>query len=177
MSRTSKNDWYWACSRTLVRLGPRKLTIHALCQDLGKTKGSFYHHFKGMDDFVSEFLVFFEHEGTLQIIEAVERKVGSPAKLRKLVELSTEHPPELERGIRAWAHHDPRVRAVFERVDQQRIAYLAELWRPLVDKLSTATTRARTMYAILIGGEHILPALSRVQQRAAFAAYFEAFDL
>lgn len=177
MSRKSKTDWFWACSRILVKDGAKKLTIDALCQDLGMTKGSFYHHFKGMDDFVEAFLVFFEQEGTLQIIETVEQEPTPQAKLRKLIELSTAYPPELERGTRAWAHQDARVRAVFERVDQQRIDYVTQLWRPLVADEAVARVRAQMMYAILIGGEHILPPYNRDESRAVFAAYLEAFGL
>lgn len=157
MSRKSKTDWYWACSRIVVKDGAKKLTIDALCQNLGMTKGSFYHHFKGMDDFVEAFLVFFEQEGTLQIIEVVEQETTPQNKLRKLIELATEYPSELERGARAWAHQDGRVSAVFERVDQQRLDYVTDLWRPLVADASTARVRVQMMYSILIGGEHILP--------------------
>ena len=177
MSRKSKQDWFWACSRILIKDGAKKLTIDALCQDLKMTKGSFYHHFKGMDDFIEAFLVFFEQEGTLQIIETVEQESTPQAKLQKLIELSTEFPPELERGTRAWAHQDSRVRAVFERVDQQRIDYVTQLWLPIVVDESVARIRAQMMYAILIGGEHILPAYNQADLRAVFAAYLEAFEL
>ena len=177
MSRKSKKDWFWACSHILVESGAKKLTIEALCQNLGMTKGSFYHHFKGIDDFIEAFLVFFEQEGTLQIIEMVEQEETSPAKLRKLIDLSTEYPTELERGTRAWAHQDARVRAVFERVDRQRLDYVAHLWRPLVADEATAVLQAQMMYAILIGGEHILPPLAQDEIRAVFAAYLEAFGI
>ena len=177
MSRKSKQDWFWACSRIIIKDGAKKLTIDALCQELDMTKGSFYHHFKGMDDFVEAFLIFFEQEGTLQIIETVEQLAEPQAKLRKLIELSTEYPPELESSTRAWALQDGRVRAVFERVDQQRLAYVAHLWRPLVADEATAQVRAQMMYAILIGGNHILPPIPQTELRAVFAAYFEAFQL
>ena len=177
MSRKSKQDWFWACSRIIVKDGAKKLTINALCQELKMTKGSFYHHFKGIDDFVEAFLIFFEQEGTLQIIEAVEQLTEPQAKLRKLIELSTEYPPELEASVRAWALQDRRVRAVFERVDQQRLEYVARLWRPLVADDGTAQVRAQMMYTILIGGSHVLPPIEQTEIRAVFAAYLEAFQL
>lgn len=177
MSRKSKTDWYRACSRIVVKDGAKKLTLDALCQELKMTKGSFYHHFKGMDDFVEAFLVFFEQEGTLQIIEKVEQEASPQARLRKLIELATEYPSELERGARAWAHQDGRVRAVFERVDRQRLDYVVRLWRPLVADGATAQVRAQMMYSILIGGEHILPPINQKEIRVVFAAYLEAFEI
>ncbi|MFK7803418.1 MAG: TetR/AcrR family transcriptional regulator, partial [Anaerolineae bacterium] len=167
----------WACSRIIVKDGAKKLTIDALCQELKMTKGSFYHHFKGMDDFVDAFLMFFEQEGTLQIIETVEQQPTPQAKLRKLIELSTEYAPELESSVRAWALQDGRVRAVFERVDQQRLEYLTHIWRPLVADDATALVRAQMMYTILIGSNHVLPPIEQKEIRAVFAAYLEAFQL
>ena len=177
MSRKSKTDWFWACNQILVRDGAQKITIDALCQEVGVTKGSFYHHFKGIDDFVDAYLVFFEQEGTLQIIDTVEEESSPQAKIRRLIKLSTSYPPELEVSIRAWAHQDARVRALFERVDQQRLAYVTELWRPLVHDEATARTRGQMMYAILIGGEHLLPPLPREDFRLLFEAYLEAFGI
>ena len=177
MARKSKQDWYWACAQMIAQQGALILTIDALCQAIGKTKGSFYHHFAGIDDFIENYLIFFEQEGTLQIIDQVEQEQTPQAKIRKLIELSTSYDPKLESGTRAWALQDDRVRAVFERVDQQRFDYVTALWRPLVADEATAVVRGRMMYTILIGGSHVLPPLSQEQLRAVFTAYIEAFDL
>ena len=177
MTRKSKADWFWACAQLISEQGAKKLTINALCKKVEVTKGSFYHHFSGIDDFIDGYLIFFEQEGTLQIIETVEQENDPKAKLRKLIELSTQHPPHLERGTRAWAQQDQRVREVFERVDQQRIAYLIRLWRPLVGDEPAARVQAQTMYSILIGGEHLIPPLSREQHREVFDRYLEAVGL
>ena len=177
MNRKSKADWFLACAHLISEQGAKKLTIDALCKKVEVTKGSFYHHFKGMDDFISDYLVYFEQEGTLQIIETVERQASPADKLRKLIELSTDYPPQLERGTRAWAQQDKRVGQVFERVDQQRIAYLFQLWRPLVESDAIAQVRAQTMYAILIGGEHMHPPLSKQEHREVFNQYLEVLGL
>lgn len=177
MTRKSKADWFWACAQLIAQQGAKKLTIDALCKAAGVTKGSFYHHFSGIDEFIDAYLVFFEQEGTLQIIETVELENEPEAKIRKLIELATQNPPQLERGTRAWAQQDQRVREVFERVDKQRIAYLVSLWRPLVENEAVALTRAQAMYSILIGGEHLIPPLSREQHRAVFNSYLEAVGL
>ncbi|MEM8856805.1 MAG: TetR/AcrR family transcriptional regulator [Chloroflexota bacterium] len=177
MSRKSKTDWFTAGVQLINQDGAKKLTIDALCQHIGMTKGSFYHHFKGMDNFIKAFLIYFEEEGTLQIIEQVEQEESPHAKIRLLIELSTQYPPELEVGMRAWAHQDERVQQVFERVDQQRLDYLTQLWLPLVNDEATARVRGRVLYTILIGGEHILPPLPRDELRAVFDATLNAFGV
>ena len=177
MTRKSKADWFLACAQLISEQGAKKLTIDALCKKVNVTKGSFYHHFKGMDDFIRDYLIFFEQEGTFQIIETVEKEASPADKLRKLIELSTEYPPQLERGTRAWAQQDERVGQVFERVDQQRVSYLIQLWRPLVENDALAKVRAHTMYAILIGGEHMHPPLSKKEHRDVFNQYLEVHGL
>ena len=107
----------------------------------------------------------------------VEQEQEPKAKLLKLIELATQYPPQLERGTRAWAQQDSRVREVFERVDQQRVEYVVSLWRPLVGSESVARVQARTLYSILIGGEHLIPPLSREEHREVFNHYLEAIGL
>ncbi len=177
MARKTKKDWYWACAQIVSQDGALALTIDRLCQAVGLTKGSFYHHFGGIDDFIEQYLLFFEQEGTLQIIETVEIEITPAAKMRKLIELVIADPPDLEAGTRAWALQDSRVQAVFERVDQQRFAYVTELWRPLVADEATAILRGRMLYTILIGGNHVFPPLSQSELRALFNAYLEAFEI
>ena len=177
MSRKAKSDWFMASAQLISEDGAKKLTIDALCKALQVTKGSFYHHFSGIDEFIEAYLVYFEQEGTLQIIEMVEQEQEPKAKLLKLIELATQYPPQLERGTRAWAQQDSRVREVFERVDQQRVEYVVSLWRPLVESESVARVQARTLYSILIGGEHLIPPLSREEHREVFNHYLEAIGL
>lgn len=160
----------------MTRYGAQELTIEALCGEMKLTKGSFYHHFRGIDEFIDRFLLYFEQEGTLQIIDVVNREPDPPARLRRLVELSTAHPPQLEVAMRAWAQQDDLVEAAFERVDQQRIAYLTELWRPLVNDHETGVATAQTMYAILIGGQQLLPPLSQEAHRTVFEASDDHLD-
>lgn len=174
MTRKGPQDWYWACTRVLLRDGALKITLEALCHEIGLTKGSFYHHFSGMDAFISGFLDFFEAEGTLNIIELVNQESNPQTRLSRLLEIAIDYPPELAVSMRAWAHHDERVRAVMARVDQRRLDYLFSLWRSLTGDETMALTHAQATYALLVGGEHLFPPLSKENFRAVFAAYLEA---
>jgi AcrR family transcriptional regulator len=51
-------DYFHAALDILTDFGPESLTAARLCERLNVTKGSFYHHFQGMDDFVESLAVW-----------------------------------------------------------------------------------------------------------------------
>lgn len=175
MTKATKRDWLIAGVHILTRYGAQELTVEALCSEMALTKGSFYHHFRGIDDYFDRFLIYFEQEGTLQIIDRVNQEKTPQARIRKLIEIGTSHPPQLAVAMRAWAQQDDLVRRVFERIDQQRLSYVVDLWRPLVDSEEEAQTMADIFYSLLIGGEHMLPPLGQERHRAAYRFMFAAF--
>ena len=177
MARKTKQDWLIAGTELLLENGAQSLTIDALLQRVGKTKGSFYHHFKSYDGYIAHFLEYFEREGTLQIIELVDQEPTPQQRLHKLISVITSYPSALEAAMRAWAFQDERVWQVFERVDQQRVAYVQAQFRPIVQDDRYALTLARTLYAILVGSEHMLPPVSNAEQRAMFNSFLGQFGV
>ncbi|WP_043625971.1 TetR/AcrR family transcriptional regulator [Nonomuraea candida] len=157
----SKRDWLETGLRVLTEDGARALTIERLCGELDLTKGSFYHHFKGMTGFKKDLLAHFEAEHTARFISAVEG-TGEPARARldRLVDLvlDDERGSEgLEGAVRAWAQQDAGVRAVQERVDRTRIDYLRVLWRDLGGPEPDVTPMAHLLYLVLIGAQQVIP--------------------
>ncbi|MFI2031118.1 TetR family transcriptional regulator [Streptomyces buecherae] len=126
-----KRDWLEAGLAALAADGAGAVTIDRLCGDLGLTKGSFYHHFKGITGFRTELLAHFEAESTTRFIEAVEGVSGpAGAKFARLLDLALADEgdrPGLEVAVRAWALGDAEARAAQRRIDERRIAYLHEL--------------------------------------------------
>ncbi|MEV4223446.1 TetR/AcrR family transcriptional regulator [Nonomuraea sp. ATR24] len=165
----SKRDWLRTGLRVLTEDGARALTIERLCGELDLTKGSFYHHFKGMAGFKTDLLAHFEAEHTARFISAVEEAEGTAdARLRALVDLvlDDESVSEgLDSAVRAWALQDAEVRAVQERVDRTRIDYLRVLWRDLGGPESDVDPMAHLLYLVLIGAQQIIPAVPAPQLR------------
>ncbi|WEV24052.1 TetR/AcrR family transcriptional regulator [Streptomyces sp. 71268] len=126
-----KRDWLEAGLAVLAADGAGAVTIDRLCGDLGLTKGSFYHHFKGITGFRTELLAHFEAESTTRFIEAVEDVPGpTGAKFTHLLDLALADEgdrPGLEVAVRAWALGDVEARAAQRRIDERRIAYLHDL--------------------------------------------------
>jgi AcrR family transcriptional regulator len=56
--RKSKQDWLEVGLKTLGEFGENGLTIERLTGTLGVTKGSFYHHFRNVEDFREQLIAF-----------------------------------------------------------------------------------------------------------------------
>lgn len=156
MAVTTRRNWLEEGMAILEDLGIDALTIEALTNQLGVTKGSFYHHFKNYQDFKENLLAFYEEERTLQIIQLAEKETSPQAKLERIMH-ATLRPSRLEVAIRAWALQDVSVRDHQQRIDQQRLACLEELISARIGNRNHAAHMAQLFYSIYIGSQHIIP--------------------
>lgn len=161
--------------KALAQDGAPGVTIDKLSAAVGMSKGSFYHHFGGIDGFKTALLEHFEAVHTTRFIDAVERQApASPRlKIERLLDLVlAEHPtpeePDVEIAMRAWAQQDPVVRAAQERVDRIRIAYLRDLWLALTADPDEASRMGQLLYLLLIGGGHVMPPLAAGELRRLY---------
>ncbi|QBD79694.1 TetR/AcrR family transcriptional regulator [Ktedonosporobacter rubrisoli] len=155
---TTRRRWLEEGLAVLAEAGASALTIEALTSRLGVTKGSFYHHFHNFQDYKEQLLTFFEQEGTLRIIEHTQQLQTSPLdRLHQILQGSLRHPSQLEVAVRAWAYQDSLVHAYQQRIDQRRLAYLAELIFLLCHDHGQARRTAQVLYSIFVGSQHFLP--------------------
>jgi AcrR family transcriptional regulator len=129
MSRFSKTDWLDLGLKVLTRNGPGSIRIDTLCAEAMRTKGSFYHHFKDRDAFITELMTHWEKQLTANVIKKTERASNPDARLAVLNRLAGRIDMELERALRRWAGSDLLVAEAVARVDKRRIDYLARLWQ------------------------------------------------
>lgn len=136
----ARADWLEAGAAVLAGGGAQALTIDRLCTLTGRTKGSFYHHFKAMGGFEAALLGHWT-DANASRVEAAGRDGGGPYGLDDLA-LGLE--AGLEAAVRRWAAvHEGARRAVAE-VDALRIAFLTGLHGGDGD-------RARLEYAAFLG--------------------------
>jgi AcrR family transcriptional regulator len=157
MTRLSKQDWLEQSLLILAEVGASELTIDKLTQKLGVTKGSFYHHFKGYQDFKIALLEMFEEKGTLNVIRITEEASTPENKLQRLLETTTGYPENLELQIRAWALQDNDVRKYQERIDRQRMEYLKDLYLAITGDEHKSMTAAKILYTVYIGSQQMIP--------------------
>ncbi|MEU7004548.1 TetR/AcrR family transcriptional regulator [Nonomuraea sp. NPDC046570] len=169
----SKRDWLEAGLTVLGEEGAPALTIERLCGALGLTKGSFYHHFKGMTGFKTDLLEHFEAEHTSRYIAGAEvAGDAAQARLHRLMNLVLEDEGgshDLEIAMRAWASQDAEVHALQQRVDRLRIGYLRSLWRDLGGPEADADPMAHLLYLVLVGAQQVVPPLPEEDLREVYA--------
>jgi AcrR family transcriptional regulator len=156
MALLTRRKWLEEGLALLEEAGAEALTIESLTSRLGVTKGSFYHHFANYQDFKERLLEFWEEEGTLRIIQWAEQEASPPEKLARVLRASL-HPPRLDVALRAWALQDEEVQAHQQRIDQQRLAYLAAVVSANGADRLYAQQFARLLYSLYVGSQHIIP--------------------
>ncbi|MBW3534173.1 MAG: TetR/AcrR family transcriptional regulator [Gemmatimonadetes bacterium] len=158
MTRTSREDWIEEGFRILEEEGDAALTVEALCERIGRTKGSFYHHFRGRDGYVDALLEAWERRSTDQLIESVEAEGSVEERLRRLNHRASEEgSPRLERAVRAWAAREPRARETQERVDRRRLDFLEDLMEERMGQGESARRLARVFQLVFVGAQHLDP--------------------
>lgn len=155
MASLTAEDWTRSAARRLATHGVEEVRVEALAAQLGVSKGSFYWHFTNRDALLAAVLDHWEAAGTKAIIETVNADAAAPeARLEFLLSRVfgvQGLEPGIELGIRAWARTDERARAVTQRVDEQRMTYVAELVAGCGVPATTARLRADLVYRTLIG--------------------------
>jgi AcrR family transcriptional regulator len=148
----SKRDWLDAGLVLLAEQGAPSVTIERLAERLELSKGSFYHHFKGMRGYRTALLEHFETERTTRFVEQAEQAGGD--RLRTLVDLvvAPGPAPGLEIAVRAWALQDAEARTVQERIDRTRVDYLTGICGD--------AELGRALYLVVVGAGQVVPPLS-----------------
>ena len=156
--RLRKEDWLRAGFRALSDLGPSGLKAEPLARQMNSTKGSFYWHFSDVSHFRNAMLAHWEQRAFSDIIALLEEEPSIPKRLRRLGKIAANAAwpgygdGPIEPAIRAWSRSDMTVARAVERVDTQRLEYLA---KTLAEIGLTNPDFARIIYAGLIGLEDL----------------------
>jgi AcrR family transcriptional regulator len=119
-----RTAYFNAAFKILAEGGAEALTIPNLCTRLGVTKGSFYHHFSGADEFVSALMRCWIETARLVIDEMLAKFAADDDPYLSfgvaLSNIAAGQPHEAEAALRAWAHSNPEVAAGVEQYDRLR---------------------------------------------------------
>jgi AcrR family transcriptional regulator len=170
MSTLTGGDYVAAGLDLLAEGGVSAVTIAALCERLGVTKGSFYHHFDGVPAFHEALLAFWE-DSSRRAIEEARAVADSRRRLTVLKELAVAAHHEAESAIRAWGRSYEPAAVVVRRVDAAREANLVESFRALGIPIVRARRLARIGLATLIGTQHMEHPVDRRRLLVAFDEY------
>lgn len=138
--RLDREAYFVAAYQLLAEQGCAAVTVAALCERQGVTKGSFYHHFANTAEFTNGLLACWET--TVDQLLVLTRAIRDPARqLEALWPAWVSRPHQAEAALRSWANSNPIVATVFHRVDKKVEDFAVE-W---LDSFLDDPERARTL--------------------------------
>jgi AcrR family transcriptional regulator len=147
----SRSAYYEAGLELLAESGHGALTIAALCERLGVTKGSFYHHFADMAEYVGLLLDHWEAEHATRLIALSESVTDPEERFDLLQGIAVGLPHGAEAAIRAWSWNSRTVAAAQERVDRARLAHLTSAGVDAGLQPVRAKRMAKISLSVLVG--------------------------
>jgi AcrR family transcriptional regulator len=171
VERLSERDYFEVGMDLLAEGGLASVTIANLCERLGVTKGSFYHHFVGGPDFQQRLLAYWAEDRAAQLIEMVEATPNPLDRITMMKHMGVELHHEAESAIRAWARSDPRAAETQRRVDAEREGALTEAFVAAGIPRKKASTLAQIGLAILIGNQQQTSPVDRKRLAVMFDEY------
>lgn len=175
MASMRRDDWVKVALSVLSEQGSGGLTLATVCDAAGRTKGSFYHHFKDMSALREAMLSYWEEAHTLKLISIAQEQPTTKAKAQMLNKLASEVDWGVERAVRRWAHGDDVAMRSVRAVDRRRVTYLAGLYEGVDDK--RANDMAWVEYSSLLGAQQVFESFSPKQKKDLGAVLQEALAL
>lgn len=143
-------DWEDAALSVIASHGLAALAIPDLARSLGVTKGSFYWHFRGIDELIDRALQRWE-EMDRAILDEVRRNEDARIRLRALFEQAMEKRDAHALYMALASLADPEVGHVVRRISDRRVRFLVEAYEDLGLPGSAARERALLAYTAYVG--------------------------
>jgi AcrR family transcriptional regulator len=129
--------------------------LTALCRSLGMSTGSFYNWFRDWNEFVDQFLIYWETELTDRLVAEATSTQDLWVRLDQLRELARGVPHEAEVALRAWSNADPRAARIRAEVDKRRRKLIFDTVHGLVTDRDLAERLAALGLSIVVGHQHL----------------------
>ena len=179
-TQLGRDEWITGAIDIMADEGMAGVRVEALAKRFGVTKGSFYWHFKDLNDLRGAMLAAWEELATTEITAPIRRSGLSPRDQVMLLADRVSDIPEVEAGglavepaVRDWGRTDPQARAVLERVDAQRLADLCAFLGAAGLATGRASEGAVRFYSAVIGLE-ALRMTAGIEMQAPLRAVAEA---
>jgi len=156
MGRFSKTQWLELGQSLLKANGPGALTLESLTDAAGKTRGSFYHHFKSRDAFLRALIENWQATSLASVAERLESEPTVKGKRKIMRGVAMEWDGAFERQLRILAAQEPLVAELLSQVDELRIQGLASMIALLQPDIEDPAAYAFVQYAAIVGGQMLL---------------------
>lgn len=167
----AKTRWLEEGLQILSEYAQDKIRIQVLCERLKLTKGSFYHHFHGIEDYIDQLLHFWKKKSTDALIQKSERIKYPQEKLFSLDTLTFQIDHKIEQAIRSWSYYNSSVKEILKQVDLKRIEYLASIYLQLGFQKEDAMNKAKLEYATFVGVQMLYADLNPNKLKKIFSEH------
>lgn len=162
--RLGRQDWILAGFRALVAGGATALRVEPVARAIGASKGSFYWHFTGPEDWRDAMLEHWRQAALRDVVATLGREPDGRTRLRALIRIASTMGREPDHGgvmaepaLRAWAQAEPVVAQTVSEVDEARQEFLALCLAEARLPRDQADRAARLIYAAHIGQQALGP--------------------
>jgi AcrR family transcriptional regulator len=157
--KLGRERWLRLGLEALADGGPKELRAARLARKLGVTTGSFYWHFKCVDDFRFALLVYWNDDVIVGLIRSAREASPGPEQVlpelqRRIIE-SGAHRYDV--AMRNWARTDPLVEETVRHADAIRRAFLVEVFSKTGMNEREASDRAQLIGAAWRGSQEAGP--------------------
>ena len=156
MTIVSRQEWIQAGLNQLREFGCQAISGEKLARRLDVTRGSFYHHFKNMDEFVERMMDEWEELYTLEQLQKAH-SIDPQHEMTRLLEVAWNTDVDLEVAVRQWGFSNPIVRKRVEKIERLRLDHLCNLYGVLVNDAAKGRQLGTIAYYGLLGVMHASP--------------------
>ena len=174
--RIGRKDWIEAGLWLLAEEGVAAITIDRLCRELAVTKGSFYWHFQGRQDFLQAMADYWANVDIL-LDELRNSQLGDWEQVNEMVRrVGSLGYGRIDKAMRIWAGESSGTAAAVSKTDKQILHFIAEKLRDM----GLAKTQARDVAELIvssgIGLASIDPLPSKAKQARLEKLWLQLID-
>ena len=151
MKRLNKEKWLQTGLDILNKTSYTDIKIEYLCKRLKVTKGSFYHHFKNINDYYSKLFEFLFIKDRIVLDQFIEDITTPKGRLNYINQQIIKNISKEKVSIRAWGSHNKEVKQQLDKVDNLRIEYFTKLYLDIGLDPKKASIMAKLNFALLVG--------------------------
>ena len=151
--RADRRVWLNAALDVLRERSVDGIKVVPISNRLGLTSGSFYWHFKNIQDLLESVLDHWEHHLTDHIVRDAQTFDGAPEDriLNLMLQVIREDAAVPDHAISVWAKSDATAHLTFLRTVQKRFEFAKWMFEQAGFTSDDATARGRLMVTSLMG--------------------------
>ncbi len=127
--RFTEEDWIALGLQELSEKGCDAVKLEAICKAAGLTRGSFYHHFRDHESFLTGLAQYWLKTQTEDVAAAVDAEASAEDQSAALTRAAMNIDYKLELGIRELGRRLPAVGEIIRRADTMRLAVVSRLYQ------------------------------------------------